>query len=134
MSEIVFKDESYEIMGAALAVYAEMGCGFQEAMYQECLAIEFEERGIPFLREVPLEICYHGRILRTMYKTDFLCHDKIMVELKALSRIVPEHRAQLLNYLHASQTRLGILFNFGHYPGLESERFLINPQRSRSKQ
>ena len=133
MGEIVFKEESYAIMGAAFAVYAEMGCGFYEAVYQQCLVIEFTERGIPYEREVRLEIRYHGHVLEVGYRTDFLCYNRILVELKALSKLASDHRAQVLNALHASQSRLGLLLNFGHYPGLEYERFVIDPARPQKK-
>ena len=122
MTEIISKKESYPIIGACFEVYNEKGCGFLEPVYQECLAIEFEYERIPAIAKPSLVLSYRGRILKQTYEPDYVCFEKIIVELKAVSALADEHRAQLLNYLHATGFELGILVNFGHYPGLEYER------------
>ena len=120
---VLFKDESFGIVGACFEVYKEKGRGFLEAVYQECLAIEFADRGIPFVEHPPLRLDYKGRALRQQYQPDFLCFEKIIVEIKAVRRLADEHRAQVINYLKATGKQLGLLVNFGHYPGVEHERF-----------
>ena len=122
--EIVYKEESYRIMGACFEVYNEKGCGFLEAVYQECLEIEFEMQGIPFVSEKDLSLNYKGKPLKQRYTPDFICYDKIIVELKAVSALADEHRAQVHNYLKATGMRLGLLINFGHHPKLEYERIV----------
>ena len=117
MSEtILFKDESYAIQGAIFEVYRQMGCGFLESVYQECLEIEFRERSIPFVSQHDLQLFYKGKLLKQRYIPDFICYDQIIVELKAVKQVAPEHKAQVLNYLKASKMKLGILVNFGDYP------------------
>ena len=123
MLEILFKDESYAIMGACFEVYKEKGCGFNEAVFQECLEIEFTLRGIPFQSQVELPLTYKGQPLKAKFKPDLICYGLIIVELKALSALVDEHRSQVLNYLAASWLTLGLLVNFGSYPKVEHERF-----------
>ena len=122
MSDIIYKNESYAIIGACFEVYNEKGCGFLEPVYQECPAIEFEYQGIPAIAKPPLTLAYRGRTLTQVYQPDFVCFGKIVVELKTISAIIDEHRAQLLNYLHATGFELGLLVNFSHYPKLEYER------------
>ena len=124
MAELLYPDESYAIMGACFNVYKTMGCGFVEPVYQECLEIELEHLKIPFRAQEELELTYRGRQLEATYKPDFICYDKIIVELKAVSNLVSEHRAQVLNYLSATGFKLGLLINFGHYPKLEYERLI----------
>jgi GxxExxY protein len=119
---LIFKDEAYSIMGACFAVYRDKGCGFLEAVYQECLEIEFEFCNVPAKAKQPVLLNYRGRILRQVYQPDFICHEKIIVEIKALSAVADEHRAQVLNYLSATGFQLGLLVNFGHFPKLEYER------------
>jgi len=113
MNDIIYKDESYQIIGAAMEVHNELGPGFAEPVYQEALAIEFEIRGIPFEREKLLKITYKDRILKKTYQADFVCYGKIDVEGKALSQLISDHEAQVLNYLKATNFRLGLLINFG---------------------
>jgi GxxExxY protein len=125
MSELIYKDESYRIMGACFEVYKEKGCGFLEAVYQECLEIELDLQGIPFLAQNPMLLTYKGRNLKQRYVADLICYDKILVELKAVSTLIDEHRAQLLNYPHATGHRLGLLVNFGHHPKLEWQRIVV---------
>lgn len=123
-SEILYKEESYRIMGACFEVYSDKGNGFLEDVYQECLGIEFEERKIPYEEKPELELAYKGRKLRKRYEPDFVCFDKIVVELKAVKALADEHRAQLFNYLKATRIKLGLLVNFGGHPKLEYERII----------
>ncbi len=122
--DILFKDESYAIMGACFEVYKEKGSGFLEAVYQECLVIEFSDQGVIFVEQPNLHLKYKGRPLKQGYRADFLCFNEIIVEIKAVRKLTDEHRAQTINYLKATDKRLGLLINFGHYPKLESERFV----------
>ncbi len=122
---ILFKDESYAIQGAIFAVYRETGCGFLEAVYQECLEIEFQSRGIPFRTQPELQLTYKGSPLKQSYKPDLICYDRIIVELKAVKEIAPEHEAQILNYLKATGMKLGLLVNFGAYPKATVRRFAL---------
>ena len=121
---IVYKEESYAIMGAAFEVYREMGCGFLEAVYQECLELEFASQQLPFKAQRALELRFKGRSLQQKYVPDFICYDKIIVELKAVSELTRVHHAQVHNYLKATGYRLGILLNFGHHPKIELERIV----------
>ena len=123
--DIIYKDESYRIMGACFEVYKVMGCGFLEPVYQECLELELASQAIPFVAQAELSLTYKGRMLEQKYKPDFRCFEKIIVELKAVSELAPEHRAQVHNYLHATGYRLGLLVNFGHFPKVEYERIAI---------
>lgn len=125
MGALLYAEESYAIRGAIMEVYREMGCGLLEAPYQECLAIELGERGIPFIREGELKLSYKGRLLQCTYRYDFVCFGKVLVELKAVKELAGEHRAQLHNYLKASGLRLGFLANFGHHPDVEIERVVM---------
>jgi GxxExxY protein len=122
--EIVYKDESYLIVGTCFEVYKGKGCGFLEGVYQECLEIEFGLQGVPFQAQMALALDYKAKPLRQIYKPDFICFDKIIVELKAVSKLTDEHRAQVHNYLKATGMQLGLLVNFGHYPRLEHERIV----------
>ena len=123
-TEIIFKEESYKITGACLEVYREKGCGFLEAVYQECVEIELGLQGIPFVAQKPLALDYKTRPLQARYEPDFVCYERIILELKAVPALTDEHRAQTHNYLKASGLRLGLLANFGHYPQLEWERIV----------
>ena len=124
---LVFKEESYRIVGACFEVYKEKGNGFLEAVYQECLAIELARLGIPFVEKPRLRLDYKGQELEQQYHPDFLCFGKIIVEIKAAKKLADEHRAQVINYLKATGKELGLLVNFGHYPKLEHERFVNQP-------
>ena len=125
MSDIIYRDESYRIMGACFEVYKEKGCGFLEAVFQECLELELSDQSIPFVAQPRLGLSYKGRPLRQSYTPDFVCFDKIVVELKAASALTDEHRAQVHNYLRATGHRLGLLVNFGHFPKVEYERIAL---------
>ena len=121
--DLLYEEESYSIIGAAIAVHQELGNGFLEAVYQEALEKEFQIRNIPYKREVPLTIYYKNEPLNKFYAADFICYDRIIVELKALSAITNEHKAQVLNYLKASRLNLGIIMNFGKQ-SLEHKRII----------
>ena len=124
LHDIRYPDESYNIVGAAMKVHSILGSGFTEKVYQDALAIEFKERGIPFRREVELHAAYKGISLDGTYKPDFICYDKIIVELKAVKEIDDVHRSQAINYAKVAGYRLSLLFNFGQV-SLEKERFPI---------
>ncbi len=123
--QILYKDESYRVMGACFEVYKEKGCGFVEPVYQECLEMEFGLQGILFVAQASLQLSYKGRPLKQRYTPDFICLEKIIVEIKAVSQLTDEHRAQLHNYLKATGYRLGLLVNFGYYPKVEYERIVL---------
>lgn len=125
MNELIFKNESYNVIGACMAVHRELGCGFLEAVYQEALECEFKLRQIPYVREKPLNIFYKGEFLNKTYQADFICYESIIVELKALSELNSIHQSQLLNYLKATDLKLGLLVNFGQR-SLESKRLVNN--------
>lgn len=110
---LLYKEESYQIVGACMEVHSELGRGFLEPVYQEALEIEFKQKNIPYEREKPLTIKYKDQLLQKHYNADFLCFEQIIVELKALAQLRSEHTSQVLNYLKATQLRLGILVNFG---------------------
>ena len=123
--EILFRDESYKIIGACYEVYNDKGNGFLEAVYQECLWIEFRNQKIPFIEKPVLELEYKGEKLTQTYQPNFICYNEIILELKAMKTIAGEHRAQVTNYLKATGKRLGVIINFGHFPKLESERIVL---------
>jgi len=125
MSELLYENESYAIRGAVFEVYSEMGSGFLESVYQECLEKEFKNRALPYVAQGELRLVYKNEPLEQIYKPDFICFGKIIVELKALKELAPEHRAQLVNYLKATRLRLGLLVNFGSYPNVEIERMVF---------
>lgn len=125
MSDLLFRDEAYRIVGAAMEVYNDKGNGFLEPVYQECMEIELASRDIPFVPQKRLPIVYKGQELRQCYIPDLVCYQAIIVELKAVREIMDEHRAQLLNYLKATGLRLGLLVNFGRHPKLEWERLVL---------
>lgn len=122
---LLFEEETYKILGACFEVYKDKGCGFLEAVYQECLLeIELGLQGIPAAPHPELLLYYKGRLLTQFYTPDFICFDKIVVEIKAVSDITDEHRAQLHNYRTATGHRVGLLINFGHYAKVEHERII----------
>ncbi len=123
--ELLFKEECYSIQGAVFEVYREMGCGFLEAVYQECLETELVRRGIPFVAQQELKLFYKGDELKQCYRPDLICYEKIIVELKALRDLTGEHRAQVLNYLKGTGLRLGLLVNFGNYQKATVERIIL---------
>jgi GxxExxY protein len=111
--EVLFKKESYSIIGAAMEVHRTLGKGFLESVYQESLGLEFKKRQIPFSREQILELFYKEDKLSKYFVADFICFDKIILELKSVSGLTSEHEAQVFNYLKATQMNLALLINFG---------------------
>ncbi len=124
MVEVVLKEESYKTVGSCFEVYNTLGCGFLEAVYQECLGIEFSKQTIPFKAQTPLELSYKGQVLEQKCVPDFICFDKVIVEIKAVKELSDEHRAQVHNYLKATGYRLGLLVNFSQYTKLQYERIV----------
>lgn len=112
-NNLIYKDETYKIVGACMEVHQQLGCGYLEAVYQEALAYEFMERNIPFEREKVLNIIYKNKMLKHSYKADFVCFGKIIVELKALPSLTTIEEAQVINYLKITGNKLGLLVNFG---------------------
>jgi len=125
MADLLYEDEVFRIRGAIFEVYREMGTGFLEAVYQECLAREFNRVDIPYAAHRPLNLSYKGERLDQVYKPDFVCFDKIILELKASPSIAVEHKAQLLNYLRATGLRLGLVVNFGAPAKVQIERIIL---------
>jgi len=121
---LLYEEETRRIRGAVYAVYREIGCGFLEAVYQECLAREFRSASIPFVAQKELRLYYKGELIEQTYRADFVCYDKIILELKAVQYVAPAHKAQVLNYLKMSQLQLGLLVNFGHYPKATIDRIV----------
>ena len=124
-SNLIYREESYKIQGAIFEVYKEVGSGFLEDVYQECLEKEFTLQSLPFVAQHQLPLEYKGEILKKKYIPDFICYDKIIVELKAVDKINNKHKAQVINYLKATDFELGLLVNFGAHPKVEVIR-LIN--------
>ncbi len=122
--ELLYKEEVFKIVGAAMEVYNELGPGFLEAVYQEALEIEFLRQGIPFVSQKTLPIKYKEQLLQKSYVADFLVYEKIVVELKALDRLTGTEEAQVLNYLKATGQRVGVLLNFGTPKKLEWKRYV----------
>lgn len=112
-NEFPFKDETFKIIGCAMKAHTELGNGFLEAVYQEALSIMFEENKIQYEKEKLLEIEFRGRILKKKYIADFLCYNEVIVELKAVSKLNNDHLSQILNYLKATDKKIGLLINFG---------------------
>jgi len=114
--EIVFKQERFDINSCIYAVNRKLGIGFLEAVYQEALEIELRRKKIPFVAQSELKILYDGIPLSNKYIADIVCYDNIIIELKTVSKINNQHRAQLMNYLAATGFNLGLLVNFNSYP------------------
>lgn len=123
--KILFKEEYYAIQGAIFEVYREIGCGFLEAVYQECLEKELADRRIPFVAQKQLQLTYKGETLKQTYQPDIICYGKIIVELKAVRELSPEHKAQVINYLKATHVKLGLLVNFASYPKASITRLAL---------
>jgi GxxExxY protein len=128
MKKLIHSDESYGIIGACFNVYNDKGCGFLEAVYQECMSIELTHQRIPHVVQPQLSLHYRDVTLQHTYRPDFICFDSIILEIKAVNHLTDEHRAQLLNYLNATKHELGLLINFGHSPKLEYERLVLQPR------
>jgi len=112
-------------------VYGEKGCGFTEPVYQECMEIELGHVGIPFVPKKKLYLTYRNQVLRQHFEPDFVCYERIILELKAVTDLNDEHRAQVYNYLKATGYQLGLLVNFGHYPKAQVERIIATRGRYR---
>ena len=125
MDNLLYRDEVFEIIGAAIEVHKELGNGFLEPVYQESLQIELGLRHIPFIAQSRLHLFYKGIELKKEYIPDFVCYDKIIVEIKALDRLTNIEIAQLINYLKATELKLGLLINFGSRGKLEWKRFIV---------
>ena len=123
-NKLLFPDESFAIRKVVFDVNREMGSGFVEAVYQECMERELTEKRIPFRSQVELKLQYKGEPLTQTYKPDIVCYEKIIIELKAVSKINAEHKAQLLNYLKATDLKLGLLVNFGSHPQAQIVRIV----------
>jgi GxxExxY protein len=122
----MLEQEGYDLVGAALEVYNTLGAGFLEEVYQESIEVELADRGIPYSPQQELRIHYRNRLLQSRYFPDLIVYDAIIVELKAVKELAPEHEAQLLNYLKATGMRVGYLLNFGHPGKLEWKRMIMN--------
>lgn len=122
--DFIYKDECYQIVGCCLEVHKRLGCGFKEAVYQEALEREFIDNDVNFEREKRLKIQYKGSYLKKEYSPDFVCFDKIVLELKAVSELTDIHMCQVFNYLKASKLRIGLLVNFGE-TSLVFKRFIL---------
>jgi GxxExxY protein len=125
MPELILKDEVYAIAGAAMEVYYTLGVGFLEPVYQEALALEFNGRGIPYVREERLKIFYKGIELKKIYRPDFVCYGQIVVELKSQFRLTSVEESQIINYLKITNMHVGLLMKFGARPKLEWSRYVI---------
>lgn len=123
MAELIFKEEVYNIIGAAMEVHSILGPGFLEPVYQEALAIEFRERELPFTEKPHIKIDYKHHVLESVYIPDFICYNQIIIELKALKKCGEIEEAQILNEIKASKHKLGLLINFGE-PSLYWKRYV----------
>lgn len=126
MKTEIYKDEGYKLMGAAFEVHNVQGYGMAEEIYQECLEIELELRGIPFKAKQELRCFYKGRELKRRYVPDLFVFDALVVELKAVTQLFPEHEAQLINYMRITKQPVGYLINYGSKGGLEWKRFILS--------
>lgn len=129
MAELLLKDEVYAIIGAAMEVYNQLGPGFGEAIYQEALEIEVEDRKLPNNPQQDVFVFYKGRKLKSFFKPDLICYEKIVVELKALDRLTSLEESQLLNYLKATGMPVGLLINFGAQSDLQWKRMILTPEK-----
>ena len=116
---------TYKIIGAAMEVHRQLGCGFLEGVYQEAFALELKNHGIPFSRELAFPVLYKGHRLRNQYRPDFICFDGVIVEVKALTRLSSLEESQLINYLKVTGYHTGLLLNFGAR-SLQQRRFVLS--------
>jgi len=122
MSIFLYKEETYKIIGAAMKVHNTLGCGFTEKVYQDALEVEFQKQGVPYVREPRLHVSYEGVSLATPFSPDFVCYEKVILELKAVREIEDMHRAQTMNYAKVGRFKVALLINFGDTL-LQHERF-----------
>ncbi len=125
MLDLIYKEEVYAIIGAAIEVHKVLGSGFLEAVYQEALELELASRGIPFIPQHELRVVYKGQYLKKTYIADFFAYDPIIVEIKAIEQLTSREIAQLLNYLNATDAKVGVLINFGSVGRLEWKRIAL---------
>ena len=123
--ELLFKEEVYEIVGAAIEVHKNMGIGFIEAVYQECLEVELKNRDIPYDSQRQVQIHYKDKLINKYYIPDLVCYGEIVVELKAIEQLTGREEAQIINYLRATKYRIGVLINFGSKTKLEWRRLIV---------
>ena len=128
MTELLYKDEVYAIVGAAMDVYNDLGPGFLENVYQEAMEIEVDIRKIPSKPIQEIHVKYKGRQLKKFYIADLICYEKIIVEIKAMDKLTLREEGQLINYLKATGMKVGVLINFGHYPKLEWKRLVFTKE------
>ena len=136
MTDLLYKDEVYAIIGAAMEAYNDLGPGFLESVYQEAMEIEVDARKIPYAAQHQISVNYKGKPLKKYYVADLICYEKIVVEIKAMDNLALRDEGQLLNYLKATGIKVGVLINFGHYPSLEWKRLILTKEtapRSRSR-
>jgi len=126
----MFKHEGFQFMGAAFEVYNQLGYGMAEEVYQQSLEIELELRSIPYRTKQELAMFYKARQLNTKYKPDLTVFEGIVVELKAVAQLLPEHEAQLFNYMRITRRPIGYLVNFGRKGELEWKRFILTDLHS----
>jgi len=129
MADLLYKDEVYAIIGAAMEVYNQLGPGFLEPIYQEAMEIETLVRKIPYKPQQDIHVTYKGKPLKKFYIADLICYEKIIVEIKALERLTSREQAQLLNYLKATEMSIGLLINFGAEKDLEWKRMVLTPNK-----
>ena len=125
MAELLFKDEVFQIVGAAIEVYNELKMGFLESVYQEAMELELGDRAIPFVSQVPLRIRYKQHTLKKTFIADLVCFSAVLVELKAIQQLTKADEAQVLNYLRATGLRVGLLINFGDPGRLDWKRLIL---------
>jgi GxxExxY protein len=128
MADLLYKEEVYAIVGAAMEVYNDLGPGFLENVYQEAMEIEVADWKIPSKPIQEIHIKYKGIPLNKFYIADLICYDKIIVEIKAMDRLTLKEDGQLINYLKATGMKVGVLINFGHYPSLECKRLVFTKE------
>lgn len=123
--DFLYKEETYQLIGAAFEVYNELGHSFLEAIYQEAYEHELELKEISFTSQPQLRVTYKTKLLDKEYFADLIVHNKILVELKAIERLTPREESQVLNYLRAANIKVGLLINFGSHPKLEYKRIVL---------
>lgn len=121
----MYEDEGYKLRGAAFEVYNQLGYGMAEEVYQQCLAIELELRGVPFVAKQKLKLVYKDHVIQKSYEPDLFVFNAIVVELKAVKELVSDHEAQLFNYMRIARQPVGYLINFGCKDRLEWKRFIL---------
>jgi GxxExxY protein len=125
MDDLIYKEEVYAIIGVAIEVHKELGSGFLEAVYEECMGIESEKRKIPHKTQVELDIRYKGKMIKKKYVADYIGFGKIIAEFKCIPKLTKGDEAQIINYLKATGLRVGLLINFGSKGKLEWKRYVL---------